>query len=656
MGKQISNKTIGGNLLKAALVAGIITVPMINANAVETPEIRYRAHTQDIGWMKQVSSSDSQKFAGTRGESRRLEALEIELVNLDEVTLSFDVHVQNIGDMKGLSTTDVIGTTGKALRLEAITVYADGLKNTDYVLQYQCHIQNEGDSGWKNAGEECGSRGKSQRLEGIEFKLVSKTELALEDAKIQAIAKLKEDYKASDYTLNAKAYETAMKNAENEINDAVDLAGVKTTLVAQIDILKEIPTDKKENQDLDAKKGAAKVEFSRYVNGQYDAVGSNSSLTAAEKVILKNSIMSSKTYGEGLIDSATTGAGVKTAVINSVKNVISSTNKEVGKLLDNLYANGNGAATPKYLVSAKYEEGKTALRDATKTVNTAAATNVNDTTYAITTANVALTNIIKAYTDVNVAANLKTIAELKTAAVDELTGTNGYVKSLTGTYANVAASEISSGKSAINVSVTSSAIGTALKNAKINILTAVKNYTKGEVEKLYNNGKAIKGVLLTTETYNTFNDAINPVEYDTTTGSGASVKNAVTIVIEAHQAVTTDNTLVAKITTAMNGLNTYANTHHKRSDIEYIVVDAEKKMNNEVAIESDINTIKTEAERAILANERAYYVGVFTVTNGTGKTVENKYFTKEECDAIVKNIKNAATPTAIQTIYTNAIA
>lgn len=61
--------------------------------------------------------------------------------------------------------TSIIGTTGKALRLEAV-------KLSGFPVEYQAHVQNLGWLPWVDAGEQAGTTGKSLRMEAIKIRLV----------------------------------------------------------------------------------------------------------------------------------------------------------------------------------------------------------------------------------------------------------------------------------------------------------------------------------------------------------------------------------------------------------------------------------------------------------------------------------------------------
>ncbi len=79
--------------------------------------IRYRVHMQDKGWSEWVSNGC---MAGTINESRRIEAIEIESSSR---AIKATAHIQDEGDVYyEIATHLIIGTEGRALRLEALAL------------------------------------------------------------------------------------------------------------------------------------------------------------------------------------------------------------------------------------------------------------------------------------------------------------------------------------------------------------------------------------------------------------------------------------------------------------------------------------------------------------------------------------------------------
>lgn len=142
-----------------------------NTQQITKPSVMYNTHIQNIGWEKDFSKKDGE-MSGTSGKSLRLEAIKIKLDNLKDVSIKYQTHVENIGWQDWKKDGQMAGTSGKSLRLEGIKIK---LENTDkYSVMYRVHVQNIGWQDWKCDGEMAGTQGQSLRLEAIQIKIVDK--------------------------------------------------------------------------------------------------------------------------------------------------------------------------------------------------------------------------------------------------------------------------------------------------------------------------------------------------------------------------------------------------------------------------------------------------------------------------------------------------
>lgn len=149
--------------------------------------INYKTHVQNDGWQ---SLKYDGSVAGTIGEAKRLEAIQISLEGVpSNVSVEYQVHVQNIGWQDWKKNGQTAGTTNKSLRLEAIRI---NLKNLEgYSVEYRVHIQNLGWQKWKKNGEIAGSTGQNLRLEAIQIRVVKNANVVLEpEVSYQAHAQL----------------------------------------------------------------------------------------------------------------------------------------------------------------------------------------------------------------------------------------------------------------------------------------------------------------------------------------------------------------------------------------------------------------------------------------------------------------------------------
>ena len=140
---------------------------------VPDASVRYRTHVQSYG--DQSWRQDGQ-MSGTSGESKRLEAIYIELVNPPmEGKIQYRTHIQSYGWEAGWKQNgQMSGTSGEAKRLEAIQIQLTGKMAECYDVYYRVHAQSYGWLGWAKNGASAGTAGYAKRLEGIEIRLVKK--------------------------------------------------------------------------------------------------------------------------------------------------------------------------------------------------------------------------------------------------------------------------------------------------------------------------------------------------------------------------------------------------------------------------------------------------------------------------------------------------
>ena len=99
--------------------------------------LKYQAHVQGLGWTTEVPvTKEGTTFVGTKGQSKRVEAVKITVVGLDKLTnagyeIRYRAHVQGIGwqdwvtaDASEYNETErnFAGTKGESRRIEAIEI------------------------------------------------------------------------------------------------------------------------------------------------------------------------------------------------------------------------------------------------------------------------------------------------------------------------------------------------------------------------------------------------------------------------------------------------------------------------------------------------------------------------------------------------------
>ena len=143
--------------------------------------VSYQTHVQDYGWQATVTNG---QIAGTTGQSKRLESLEIHLLELPlEGSIEYRSHVQTYGWEEGWkSEGEKTGTEGQSKRLEAIQIRLTGELAARFDVCYRVHTQHYGWLGWVKNGEPAGTEGFSYRMEALQILVIPKGARTFEEA------------------------------------------------------------------------------------------------------------------------------------------------------------------------------------------------------------------------------------------------------------------------------------------------------------------------------------------------------------------------------------------------------------------------------------------------------------------------------------------
>ena len=152
---------------KGSAAPGSTTQAFIQAD--QAVSYSYQSHVQSIGWQNWVSNG---AVSGTSGQALRLEALKIKLEGIDGI--QYKAHVQNIGWQDWVGSDQLSGTEGQGLRIEAVQIRLTGTAAALYDIYYRAHVQDIGWMDWARNGASAGTAGFSYRLEAIQIMLVPK--------------------------------------------------------------------------------------------------------------------------------------------------------------------------------------------------------------------------------------------------------------------------------------------------------------------------------------------------------------------------------------------------------------------------------------------------------------------------------------------------
>lgn len=146
-------------------------------------DLFYRVHIQDYGWLDWTSNGDA---AGSVGLGKRIEALQLLLrlkgssespttggnAYIEHSGISISSHVQNVGWQRSATANgQTSGTTGKGLRIEAISAKLGSGYDIDGGIEYRTYLQNSGWSNWVANGAVSGTTGRGLRVEAVQFAL-----------------------------------------------------------------------------------------------------------------------------------------------------------------------------------------------------------------------------------------------------------------------------------------------------------------------------------------------------------------------------------------------------------------------------------------------------------------------------------------------------
>lgn len=130
--------------------------------------IKYKAHVAFDGWQEPVEDG---QIAGTFGQEKALEALQITEFGNENLSVIATVHVQDYGWLDPKGVGEVIGTTGESKHIEAIRFDLVGDDAPNYEIFYRLHVQDYAFLNWSKNGEVNGTVGGNKRAEAIQIEV-----------------------------------------------------------------------------------------------------------------------------------------------------------------------------------------------------------------------------------------------------------------------------------------------------------------------------------------------------------------------------------------------------------------------------------------------------------------------------------------------------
>lgn len=137
----------------------------------EHATLSYAAHVRSIGWQSPVGDGQT---AGTTGRALRVEALKISVSGVEGGSVSYRAYVQGSGWQEEVSDGAVSGTTGQSRRIEAVRIALNDVLRAKYDVYYRVHVSNVGWLGWAGNGEKAGTTGYGHAIEAVQVRLVER--------------------------------------------------------------------------------------------------------------------------------------------------------------------------------------------------------------------------------------------------------------------------------------------------------------------------------------------------------------------------------------------------------------------------------------------------------------------------------------------------
>lgn len=154
-------------LLLTLSFSALLTITRVSA---DDPGLSYEVHVSNIGWMDPVQENT---IAGSVG-SNQIEAIKLSANLGDDSSISYQTHVQDVGWMDWTHNDNISGTTGESKRLEALRIQLGGKISSTYDIYYRTYVQDNGWLGWASNGASSGSEGLAKPVQALQVTLVTK--------------------------------------------------------------------------------------------------------------------------------------------------------------------------------------------------------------------------------------------------------------------------------------------------------------------------------------------------------------------------------------------------------------------------------------------------------------------------------------------------
>lgn len=135
-----------------------------------------QGHVAEIGW--QTASLGTDVTVGTTGRALSLQALRVGAAGPIAGSVSVAAHVEDEGWQNAAEAPAIAGTTGKNRSIQAVRINLTGELANQYDVYYRVHASGYGWLSWACNGADAGTTGLGVQAEAVQIKLVKKGEEA----------------------------------------------------------------------------------------------------------------------------------------------------------------------------------------------------------------------------------------------------------------------------------------------------------------------------------------------------------------------------------------------------------------------------------------------------------------------------------------------
>ena len=141
----------------------------LNAELTAYQHLAYRAHVQGHGWLNWVYDPST---AGTTGQSRRLEAIQMTTSNISNFGICYQAAVAGYGWQLPVCNGGTAGTVGEARQMQELSIWLSPYSVSNCSVQYRAHIAHYGWQNWVSEGVSAGCSGCG--IEAVEIRFVDR--------------------------------------------------------------------------------------------------------------------------------------------------------------------------------------------------------------------------------------------------------------------------------------------------------------------------------------------------------------------------------------------------------------------------------------------------------------------------------------------------